>query len=161
LVYASSAAVYGDQDGLPAQDDVPLAEKFLSPYALEKATNEYYARLYATLFGIKSLGLRYFNVYGSRQDPASFYSGVISKFIANYQRDLPLTVFGDGTQARDFIHVSDIAQANWLALQNQSIGVTNIATGKKETLNQLIHYIGMAGGKPAEIKYAEPRAGDI
>lgn len=161
LVYASSAAVYGAQKELPARDDKLLTEKLLSPYALEKVTNEHYARLYAELFGIKSLGLRYFNVYGTRQDPTSFYSGVISKFISNYQSDQPLTVFGDGTQARDFIHVSDVARANELALQSQHTGVVNIATGKMETLKQLIQYISAAGRKPAEIKYAESRVGDI
>jgi UDP-glucose 4-epimerase len=161
LVYASSAAVYGGQGELPARDDVPLGKEFLSPYALEKVTNEHYAALYTRLFGLKSLGLRYFNVYGLRQDPASPYSGVISKFIENYQRDLPLTLWGDGTQSRDFIYVEDVARANWLALQSHHAGILNIATGKMETLTQLIRYIEMAGKKPASINYVPSRVGDI
>jgi len=161
LVYASSAAVYGRARALPCRDDLPLSDELLSPYALEKSNNERYAALYATLFGIKSLGLRYFNVYGSRQDPASPYSGVISKFLENYQSDLPLTVFGKGEQSRDFIHVSDVARANELALQSDYAGVLNVATGKMETLNQLIHCIELAGDKPAQVNYAQSRVGDI
>src|SRR6185437_15460658 len=111
--YASSAAVYGNSDVLPCSDETQLPSLALSPYALEKVTNERYAATFEHLFGIKSLGLRYFNVYGDRQDPASPYSGVISRFIKQYQNDLPITVFGDGEQSRDFIHVSDIARANW------------------------------------------------
>jgi len=160
LVYASSAAVYGNPVELPCQDDANLANA-LSPYALEKATNERYADLYLQLFGLKSLGLRYFNVYGARQDPDSPYSGVISRFLALYQQREPITIFGDGEQSRDFIYVADVAQANFLALQNPYCGVLNIATGKAETLKNLVHYIEEAGGIPAQLTMLPRRPGDI
>lgn len=161
LVYASSAAVYGNSDSLPCSDDEPLPQHALSPYALEKANNERYAAMFMHLFGIQSLGLRYFNVYGHRQDPASPYSGVISKFIAQYKNHLPITVFGNGEQSRDFIHVADIAHTNWLALQSAACGAMNIATGTPETLLNMIAYIEKAGGHKAEIIFAPPRKGDI
>ncbi len=161
LVYASSAAVYGNATHLPCDDTLPLSEPALSPYALEKASDERYATLFAKLFGIESLGLRYFNVYGPRQDPSSPYSGVISKFISQYKQRETVTVFGDGKQSRDFIHVSDIVQANWLALQSDYSGVLNVATGKPETLLNMIHYIEEAGGLAADTQLLPERAGDI
>ena len=160
LVYASSAAVYGEVETLPCSDDAPSSPA-LSPYALEKATNEHYAKLFERLFGIKSLGLRYFNVYGTRQDPKSPYSGVISKFIEQYQKTEPVMIFGDGKQSRDFIHVTDVARANCLALQTEYSGILNIATGVSENLLNLISYIENAGGRPAELVFAKPRKGDI
>ena len=161
LVYASSAAVYGDSVVLPCNDEMGLPESVLSPYALEKANNERYARLYEQLFGVKSLGLRYFNVYGLRQDPASPYSGVISRFIENYQQNVPITIFGEGKQSRDFIHVSDVARANWLALQNNYCGALNIATGIPETLLHLVSYLETAGKRKASLNFAPARVGDI
>lgn len=161
LVYASSAAVYGDTTELPCSDQKPLSADSLSPYALEKINNESYAQLFFRLFKIKSLGLRYFNVYGPRQDAKSPYSGVISKFIEQYQKKEPLTVFGDGEQSRDFIHVKDVALANWLALESDYCGVMNIAKGNANTLNHIIKCIENAGTYPAEIIHAKPRAGDI
>ncbi|EKD54966.1 MAG: UDP-glucose 4-epimerase [uncultured bacterium] len=161
LVYASSAAVYGKVDTLPCRDDLPLLSEPLSPYALEKTNNERYADLYARLFGIKSIGLRYFNVYGERQDPNSPYSGVISKFIQCYQENKPITIFGDGEQSRDFIYVKDVAKANWLALQADYTGVLNIATGVPETLQNLIRYIEQTGQHPAKLQFEGARLGDI
>lgn len=161
LVYASSAAVYGDVAKLPCDDSEPLLELPLSPYALQKKHDEDYAALYAKLHGVSSLGLRYFNVYGDRQDPNSPYSGVISRFLDAYREDKELTIFGDGLQSRDFISVLDIARANVLALQGAYSGALNIGTGRPETLLQLVEYIGLAGGKPAKVRYAEARAGDI
>jgi nucleoside-diphosphate-sugar epimerase len=161
LVYASSAAVYGDALELPCRDDTPLSGLPISPYALHKFQDEEYAHLYEKLFGVKSLGLRYFNVYGSRQDPASPYSGVISRFMSAYKNDAELTVFGDGSQSRDFVHVSDIAAANWLALKSDYVGVANIATGQSESLLQLIDYMSQAGGRPAKTRFEPARQGDI
>jgi nucleoside-diphosphate-sugar epimerase len=161
LIYASSAAVYGAEAALPCSDESPLPLTVLSPYALEKANNERYAHLYAQLFSVKSLGLRYFNVYGPRQIPDSPYSGVISKFIANYQKKEPILIFGDGTQSRDFIHVFDVARANWLAMQSHYCGALNIATGVPETLINLISYIQNAGIEPPEIQFTDQRIGDI
>lgn len=161
LIYASSAAVYGADAALPCSDEIPLPSAPLSPYALEKANNERYADLYHRLFGIKSLGLRYFNVYGTRQLPGSPYSGVISKFIERYQKKEPITVFGDGQQSRDFIHVADIARANGLAVQSDYCGALNIATGIPETVVSLIKYIELAGGEKAQLEFLAPRAGEI
>lgn len=160
LVYASSAAVYGNND-MPCRDDVALPEKVLSPYALEKANNERYAALYSQLFNIPSLGLRYFNVYGSRQDPQSPYSGVISKFISRYQKQEPIIILGDGKQSRDFIEVADVARANLLAIESDYCGALNIATGTPKTLLDLVAAIENAGDHAATLQFASERAGDI
>lgn len=161
LVFASSAAVYGNSNKLPCNDEEELSAMALSPYALQKADNERYADLYSRLFGIKSLGMRYFNVYGPRQDPKSPYSGVISKFLSNYEKNEPITLFGNGEQSRDFIYVSEVAEANWKALQSEYCGVVNVATGVSETLLNLVSYIEKVGNRPAELSFASPRAGDI
>lgn len=160
LVYASSAAVYGDtlQSCLESR---PLSGEFLSPYALQKAGNECYATLYQQLAGLSTLGLRYFNVYGSGQSENSPYAGVIAKFMDNYKQDKVLNVFGDGRQTRDFIHVSDVARANVLALRQSYCGVLNIATGYSESLLDLIGYLEQAGGKKARLNFLPLRAGDI
>ena len=110
FVYASSAAVYGIPESVPLAENAEL--KPISPYGLEKYVNEQYATLFHSLYGFPSLGLRYFNVFGPRQDPKSPYAGVISKFIERISEQRPLTVFGDGLQTRDFIFVKDIARAN-------------------------------------------------
>jgi nucleoside-diphosphate-sugar epimerase len=161
LVYASSAAVYGEANKLPCQDDQPLSGLPLSPYALQKIDDEYYADLYARLHSISSLGLRYFNVYGSRQDPASPYSGVISRFLDGYKKGIELIIYGDGQQSRDFIYVSDVAMANCLALQSECRGALNIATGHPETLLNLVKYIEAAGHHPIKYDFVESRPGDI
>lgn len=160
LVYASSAAVYGETKQLPCVENMKL-DAALSPYALEKVHMENYAKLFDQQFGVKSLGLRYFNVYGERQDPQSSYAGVISKFIANYVQGLPITIYGDGSQSRDFISVHDIARANLCALQGNYGGVLNIATGIPKTLNQLVDYIAAVGGHPVDVNYTAVRKGDI
>jgi UDP-glucose 4-epimerase len=162
LAYASSAAVYGTDSELPCNDEIPgLPFTPLSPYALEKISNERYADLYERLFGIKSTALRYFNVYGPRQDPNSPYSGVISKFVQQYQNQDLITIRGDGKQSRDFIYVADIARANVLALASDYTGALNVATGTPETLQNLVHYIEQVGGKSASVAYAQAAAGDI
>lgn len=160
-VYASSAAVYGSVAKLPCSDEAPLPLVTLSPYALQKANNERYAVLYDRLYKIKSLGLRYFNVYGPGQNPNSPYAGVIAKFIQQYQENKTITIFGDGEQSRDFIHVADVAKCNWLALNSLYHGVLNIATGVSQTLLDLVNYIERAGGKKAQLNFAETRMGDI
>ncbi|OGT45408.1 MAG: hypothetical protein A3E83_00260 [Gammaproteobacteria bacterium RIFCSPHIGHO2_12_FULL_41_20] len=162
LVYASSAAVYGDTTVLPcSEDEFSGNHCLLSPYALEKMHNEQYADLYARLFGINSLALRYFNVYGARQDPRSPYSGVISRFLDGYRNDQEITIFGDGLQSRDFIHIADVVRANYLALQSDYCGVLNVATGVPETLLNLVSYIEAVGKKPAHLYFASRREGDI
>lgn len=161
IVYASSAAVYGRETQLPCRDDVRLSKMPLSPYALQKMHKEDYADLFAKMYGVPSLGLRYFNVYGSRQDPNSPYSGVITRFIHAYQQGKPLVIFGDGQQSRDFIHVSDVALANYLALMSDYQGSINIATGQPQTLLQLVQHIESLGGRRVQVQFAGAREGDI
>jgi UDP-glucose 4-epimerase len=159
LVYASSAAVYGNCDRLPlGEDETPQPT---NPYGLEKQVDELYADLYARLHGINSMGLRYFNVYGPRQDPSSPYSGVISRFMERLGSGEPPTVFGDGRQTRDFVHVADVAQANVLALASDSQGVCNVATGERVELRRLLEVLGDCIGAAPEPEYAAARAGDI
>lgn len=161
LVYASSAAVYGDTPVLPCNDALPLTGALLSPYAYQKRHSEEYADFYARFHSVASLGLRYFNVYGKRQDPHSSYSGVISRFISAYKNDEELVIFGDGQQSRDFIYVEDVARANLLALQSSYAGVLNIATGEPETLLQVIECMEAVNNKPAKLAFAPAREGDI
>jgi len=150
LVYSSSASIYGDSQSLPCSDETYFPHQVLSPYALQKIQNEQYADLYARLFGIQS-----------RQDPKSAYAGVISRFINHYKNGEQITIYGDGKQSRDFIHVNDIARANWLALQSTYNGVLNIAAGKPETLSNVIAYLEEIGGNKAKIEFAPARLGDI
>lgn len=161
LVYASSAAVYGAPTQLPCDDAEPLKALPTSPYALQKINDEQYADLYARLYDVSNLGLRYFNVYGERQDPTSAYSGVISRFLAAYKKGEPLTIFGDGLQSRDFISITDVARANVLALQSDYTGVLNIATGKAQTLLDVVKCIETAGKKSAKINFEPARIGDV
>ena len=159
MVYASSAAVYGVPETLPLTET--SAAKPLSPYGLEKFINDQYAALYRELYGVSSVGMRYFNVYGPRQDPKSPYAGVISKFADGLESSVPLRVFGDGSQTRDFIYVGDVARANVLALQGDVTGVLNVGTGTSVTLLELIDAMKVAFGKTAEVLREPPATGDI
>lgn len=159
MVYASSAAVYGQPKRLPlSEDDNALP---CSPYGLEKLVNDQYAALFAQEFGLSLLGLRYFNVFGPRQDPRSHYAGVISKFISMIEQHQPLAVFGDGEQTRDFIFVKDVANASVQALQHEMTGVCNVATGKSLSLLNLIEVLAHCVGRPLEIVQRPARLGDI
>lgn len=159
LVYASSAAVYGENQNLPLEEDETLQPT--NPYGLEKQVDELYAGLYARLHGLNSLGLRYFNVYGPRQDPSSPYSGVISKFMQNLSSGEALTIFGDGHQTRDFVYVGDVARANVLALGSDYTGVCNVATGSRVELLELAQVLGGCIGEEARLQFAPARKGDI
>jgi UDP-glucose 4-epimerase len=161
LVYASSAAVYGNTCDLPCRDDVPLARALLSPYALQKLQAEDYALLYAKSHHLPSLGLRYFNVYGTRQDPHSSYSGVISRFLAAYRQQENFKVFGDGLQLRDFIAVQDVAAANLLALESGYHGVLNIATGVPHSVLNLVDFFCGIEQKNIKVDFLPERSGDI
>ena len=159
VVYASSAAVYGAPARLPLDEDAPVGP--ISPYGLEKVINDQYAGLYRALYGQSSLGLRYFNVYGPRQDPTSQYAGVISKFAALIAADRPLTVFGDGGQTRDFVFVKDIAEVNALALAGEYCGVCNVGTGVSMTLLELIDALAACAGRKPQVRFEPPVTGDI
>lgn len=160
LVYASSSAVYGDCSKLPCSEQMKELNPS-SPYALQKFQCEQFADLYQRNYGIASLGLRYFNVYGPRQDPSSPYSGVISLFTDAYQQDMEFEIHGDGKQSRDFIFVKDVAAANVLALNSDYHGVLNIGTGKTKTLLDLVECIEKAGNRAAKYRLGAARPGDI
>ena len=159
MVYASSAAIYGEPHTLPLTEDVPMQQ--LSPYGLEKKVNEDYADLYHRLHGFSALGMRFFNVYGPRQDPKSPYAGVIALFMDRIKDQLPLTVNGDGEHTRDFIYVRDVARTNVAALGVDVQGACNVATGKKTSLNDLINVLSEITGNTAEVTYGPEREGDI
>lgn len=159
LVYASSAAIYGEPSQLPLTENVPMQQ--LSPYGLEKAVNEQYCELFHTLYGLTSQGQRFFNVYGPRQDPKSPYAGVIALFVDKITAKESVTVFGDGENTRDFIYIGDVAKANVAALKAGYHGACNIATGKKTSLLDLIDTLSELANFKPEIKFQPAREGDI
>ena len=162
VVVASSAAVYGDDPGLPKTEEmIPRPE---SPYALAKIVNEHYMRVFANLYGLETVVLRYFNVYGPRQDPGSMYSGVIAKFSDDILAGRNPTVFGDGLQTRDFIFVRDVVEANLLAMNNRGLGkgeVFNIATGRRTSLLDLLNVLKDLVGKNVNPQIKDARRGDV
>jgi len=159
LVYASSAAIYGEPSVLPLTEDVPM--KQLSPYGLEKAVNEQYADLFNELYQLSSQGQRFFNVYGPRQDPKSPYAGVIALFVDKIAAKQSVTVFGDGENTRDFIYIGDVAKANVSSLKADYHGACNIATGKKTSLLDLIDTLAELANFKPDIDFQPPREGDI
>lgn len=167
VVYASSAAVFGDTPGgfTASSDDETLLLEPISPYGLDKLTNEHYASLFNKLYGLQTIGLRYFNVYGPRQDPKSHYAGVIGKFISLALNDQPLTIFGDGEQRRNFVYVDDVAKVNAAAATgsfNTFQGYVNVAKPDGVvTLNQMVRKLNKIVGKPISVNYVDPVPGDI
>jgi len=162
IVVASSAAVYGDDPTLPKQED--MAPKPVSPYAVAKITKEYYMSVFAQLYGLETVCLRYFNVYGPRQDPSSMYSGVISKFTDVVRAGETPIVFGDGEQTRDFVFVKDVVKSNLLAMREPSIGqgdVFNIGTGQRASLLDLLDVLGEIAGRDLNPQFEEVRVGDV
>jgi UDP-glucose 4-epimerase len=169
VAFASSAAVYGDSPELPKREDMLPEPK--SPYALAKLTGEYYLKVYAECFGLETVALRYFNVFGLRQDPSSMYSGVISIFSERIKNGLPITVYGDGGQTRDFVNVADVVQANLLAMgadlksKAQSLKTSfealNVATGHQTSLLDLVAVMGEICGKDPAVSFTDARSGDI
>ncbi len=159
LVYASSAAVYGDCPSLPLVE-TEIARP-VNPYGLEKYANELYSDLYSRQYDLNTLGLRFFNVYGPRQDPNSSYSGVISRFLQKLASNRPPQIFGDGRQTRDFIHVRDVAQACVTALHAEYRGVCNVATGQRVDLLRMFRILGDALGVSLEPEFSPQRIGDI
>ena len=161
LVYASSAAIYGDSLEIPCNDEILEHPSAISPYALDKQNNEKYANLYKRLFDISSIGLRYFNVYGDKQNIESSYSGVISKVISAGIKNELFTIYGDGMQSRDFIHVTDVARANYLALFSDYTGVINIGTGVKSTIMDIVEIVKDHFKNTVKIKNTNAIDGDI
>jgi UDP-glucose 4-epimerase len=158
VVQASSAAVYGSSPKLPKKEDM-LPEP-MSPYAVSKLAAEHYAHVFQELYGLKTVSLRYFNVFGPKQDPSSEYSGVISRFISALLNNEQPVIYGDGEQTRDFVYVNDVVSANILA-SHAAPGVYNIASAKSISLNTLMAVIGKILEKKVEPRYEPVRDGDI
>lgn len=161
FVLASSSAVYGDDPALPKVEG--REGRPLSPYGAGKLFGEKYAQTFHALHGLNTVALRYFNVFGPRQDPASEYSAVIPLFIAKALRGERPTIFGDGEQSRDFIHVDDVVRANLLAAGSAAAAgeAFNVACGVGTTVNGLLAAVNEALGTAIEARYAPPRPGDI
>jgi UDP-glucose 4-epimerase len=161
VVYAASSSAYGDSPVLPKEETMTPAP--LSPYAIQKYVGELYCRNFFELFGLETVSLRYFNVFGPRQDPASLYAAVIPKFITALAEGRPPTIFGDGEQSRDFTYVENIVQANLLAARADGVAgqMMNFACGKGCTLNELLRLIQAIMGTDMKPVYADPRPGDV
>jgi UDP-glucose 4-epimerase len=161
VVFASSAAIYGQEPTLPKREDMLPAP--ISPYGVEKMTGEHYLATWSKLFGVETVALRYFNVFGPRQDPKSPYSGVISIFVDRILAGKPITFFGDGSQTRDFVYIANVVDANLLAATTPGVSgrVFNVACGRSITLLELGSLIERAAARNVERVFAEPRAGDI
>ena len=163
VVFASSSSVYGDLQSLPKTEDMlPMP---LSPYAVSKLAGEKYCQVFTRMYGLETVILRYFNVFGPRQDPTSQYSAVIPKFIDRIREDKSPLIFGDGEQSRDFTFVENVVSANLLACrkggEDISGEVFNIACGKRTSINQLVESINKILGKNVKAEFAEPRIGDV
>ncbi len=160
VVYASSSSVYGDTPELPKREDMKPNPK--SPYAVSKLTGEQYCTVFEAVYGLKTVCLRYFNVYGPKQDPASEYAAVIPRFITRVLAEKPPIIYGDGEQTRDFTFVKDVVHANILALASErGEGVFNIASGSRISLNELAHRIIKMTDNDLKPIYTETRKGDI
>ncbi|HEX8846845.1 MAG TPA: SDR family oxidoreductase [Pyrinomonadaceae bacterium] len=162
VVYAASSSAYGDQPQLPKQEE--MRPDPLSPYAVAKLVGEYYAQVFTRSYNLETVSLRYFNVFGPRQDPGSEYSGVISRFIDALLSDEQPVIYGDGEQSRDFTYIADVVAANMLAARTtKGIGkVINVARGERVTLNQLLELLKKITGRTdVQAEYRDPRAGDV
>jgi UDP-glucose 4-epimerase len=161
IVFASSSAVYGDDPQLPKKEDVPPNP--LSPYAVQKIGGEHYARIYSRLHGVHTASLRFFNVFGPRQDPSSPYSGVISIFMSRAVAGRTPTIYGDGSQSRDFVYVADVVRASLLAASTPAVDgeAINVGSGRSVEINGLWQQICSICGKQIPARYADPRPGDI
>lgn len=161
IVLASSAAVYGEDPELPKREShVPRP---VSPYGVEKITGEHYLQAFSRVYGLESVCLRYFNVFGPRQDPSSAYSGVISIFADRILRGAPITIFGDGSASRDFVFVDNVVSANVLAGTRPGVSGRsfNVALGERTTLLELAAAVGEACGASPSIVFAPERLGDV
>jgi nucleoside-diphosphate-sugar epimerase len=162
VVYAASSSAYGDQPILPKVET--MSPDPMSPYAAAKLMGEYYCRVFNRVYGLETLSLRYFNVFGPRQDPSSTYSGVISRFIDALMKGTTPVIYGDGEQTRDFTYIANVVDANIRAAQTSSgIGnVMNVANGEKVSLNQLLETLKRITGKSdVTANYLPPRNGDV
>ena len=161
VVYASSSSVYGDRPDLPKREDQTPAP--ISPYAVSKAAGEQYAAVWSRLYGVETVGLRYFNVFGPKQDPASEYAAVIPRFILWALQRAPLEVHGDGTQSRDFTYIDNVVEANLLAGRAPGAAgeVFNVGCGSRVSLLEIIASLERLVGRPLQRNHTPGRAGDV
>lgn len=161
FIFSSSSSIYGDTETLPKIEDMTPKPK--SPYALQKLIGEQYCRIFSETYGMSTICLRYFNIFGPRQDPESEYAAVIPKFITSMINDRPPTIYGDGTQTRDFTYVSNAVSANLLAADKDSFNgeIVNISTGIQLDLNSLAKKVGEIVNREYDPIYEESRPGDV
>jgi nucleoside-diphosphate-sugar epimerase len=161
LIYAASSSAYGDSERLPKVETMPARPK--SPYAISKLAGEQYVSVFAEVYGMETLAIRYFNVFGPRQDPKGQYAAVIPLFIDALLEGRPPVIHGDGEQSRDFTYVDNVVHANLLALAAPRLGgeVVNVALGERITLNELYGMIAAAIGSEVEPEHGDPRPGDV
>lgn len=162
VVYAASSSAYGDQPTLPKREE--MRPEPLSPYAVAKLVGEYYCQVFNRVYNLETVCLRYFNVFGPRQDPSSQYSGVISRFISTLLGNQQPVIYGDGEQSRDFTYIGNVVDANMRAAET-TVGVghvVNIANGERTTLNELLGVLKRITGRAdAQAEYRETRVGDV
>ena len=163
VVYASSSSLYGDVPTLPKRED--MAPSPISPYAVSKLTGEYYMRSFYRVYGLETVSLRYFNVFGPHQDPTSMYSGVLAIFISRMLRGEPVTIHGDGEQSRDFTYIDNVVSANLLSCHAPAAEAAgrfmNVATNHRITLNQTFETLKELTGYSGTPKYGPDRSGDV
>ena len=159
VVFSSSSAVYGNEPTLPKREDMPPFP--LSPYAVTKLASEYYCSVFSELYGVQTVSLRYFNVFGPRQDPKGEYAAVIPKFITGMLNNKAPVIFGDGTQTRDFVYVKDVVRANLLAMESTATGTFNIGSGNGTSLNTLAKIIAGIMDVSLSPVHKKHRSGDI
>lgn len=161
VVYASSSSVYGNTPTLPKHEEMSTAP--MSPYAIQKLTGELLCGVFTRIYGLETVALRYFNVFGPRQDPASEYAAVIPRFLTALLKGQRPIVFGDGEQTRDFTYIENVVQANLLAATSKdAIGAAmNIGCGERVSLNHVLQIAGELLGTRVEAEYREPRPGDV
>ncbi|MGA9998373.1 MAG: SDR family oxidoreductase [Pyrinomonadaceae bacterium] len=162
VIYAASSSAYGDQPTMPKREE--MRPEPLSPYAVAKLVGEYYCQVFTRTYSLETVCLRYFNVFGPRQDPSSQYSGVISRFISSLQGGGQPVIYGDGEQSRDFTYIANVVEANRRSAETtKGVGrIINIANGERTTLNELLDVLKKITGRvDVSPEYKEPRAGDV
>jgi nucleoside-diphosphate-sugar epimerase len=161
VVFAASSSAYGETPTLPKVET--MQPEPISPYGVTKYVGELYGQAFGRCYGLENVALRYFNIFGPRQDPSSPYSGVLAKFCSAFLEDTQPVVFGDGEQTRDFTYVENAVQANLLACEAPSVSgkVFNVGVGGRVSLNEVVRALGKISGKTLETKYEPPRDGDI
>jgi len=159
VIFASSSSVYGDTSASSQKENMLPGP--LSPYAANKLAGEYYCKVFSEVYNLPTISLRYFNVYGPRQDPSGDYAAVIPKFICKALKNEPLVIYGDGEQTRDFTFIKDVVQGNILAAESTATGVFNMADGKCISINELANLIMEISGKKLDLGYGDPLHGEV